>query len=206
MEGDLLEVSLDETQELWRILETMPPTLLQAEAMERVVQYMQRQRQQHTNPLPTSGAEDSNDSLMVQNSPNSNSNSGGATGSASNSGRNKKRRSNDTGGNSAVPRKKQSTPKQTPGKKGSAAAARKSDAKASPAASTTPVRMPMPRISRPTAVIRTPVQDQVVAILRRRRPHPARRTKSESAPQPQPPIITTTIIITARTIATAVPI
>lgn len=138
MEGDLLEVSLDETQELWRILETMPPTLLQAEAMERVVQYMQRQRQQHTNPLPTSGAEDSNDSLMVQNSPNSNSNSGGATGSASNSGRNKKRRSNDTGGNSAVPRKKQSTPKQTPGKKGSAAAARKSDAKASPAASTTP--------------------------------------------------------------------
>ncbi|XP_002038026.2 lysine-specific demethylase lid [Drosophila sechellia] len=138
MEGDLLEVSLDETLELWRILETMPPTLLQAEAMERVFQYMQRQRQQHTNPQPTSGAEDSNDSLMVQNSPNSNSNSGGATGSASNSGRNKKRRSNDAGGNSAVPRKKQSTPKQTPGKKGSAAAARKSDAKASPAASTTP--------------------------------------------------------------------
>jgi len=37
-----------------------------------------------------------------------------------------------------VPRKKQNTPKQTPAKKGSAAAGRKSDAKTSPAASTTP--------------------------------------------------------------------
>ncbi|KAH8342773.1 hypothetical protein KR084_012816 [Drosophila pseudotakahashii] len=138
MEGDLLEVSLDETLELWRILETMPPTLLQTEAMQRVAQHLQRQRQQQPNPLPTSGAEDSNDSLLVQNSPNSNSNSGGATASASNSGRNKKRRSNDASGNSAVPRKKQNTPKQTPAKKGSATAGRKSDAKASPAASTTP--------------------------------------------------------------------
>ncbi|XP_017041263.1 lysine-specific demethylase lid [Drosophila ficusphila] len=137
MEGDLLEVSLDETLELWRILETMPPTLLQAEAIERVAQYLQRQRQQHTNPLPTSGAEDSNDSLLMQNT-NSNSNSGGTTASASNSGRNKKRRSNDTSGNSAVPRKKQNTPKQTPAKKGSTAAGRKSDAKASPVASATP--------------------------------------------------------------------
>ncbi|XP_037731613.1 lysine-specific demethylase lid [Drosophila subpulchrella] len=138
MEGDLLEVSLDETLELWRILETMPPTLLQAEAMERVAHHMQRNRQQHSNPLPTSGGEDSNDSLLVQNSPNSNSNSAGVTASASNSGRNKKRRSNDTSSNTAVPRKKQNTPKQTPAKKGSAAAGRKSDAKASPAASATP--------------------------------------------------------------------
>lgn len=146
MEGDLLEVSLDETHELWRILETMPPTLLEAEAMERVAMHLQRQRQQPPpNPLATnSGAEDSNDSLLVQNSsPNSNSNSGGATASANNNnnnngGRNKnKRRSNDASGNSAVPRKKQNTPKQTPGKKGTGATAgRKSDAsKASPAAS-----------------------------------------------------------------------
>ncbi|XP_017023940.1 lysine-specific demethylase 5 [Drosophila kikkawai] len=150
MEGDLLEVSLDETYELWRILETMPPTLLEAEAIERVAMHLQRQRQQPppANPLnATSGAEDSNDSLLVQNSsPNSNSNSGGATASANtnnnnnnNNGRNKnKRRSNDASGNTAVPRKKQNTPKQTPGKKGTGATAagRKSDAsKASPAAS-----------------------------------------------------------------------
>ncbi|XP_068151533.1 lysine-specific demethylase 5 isoform X2 [Drosophila tropicalis] len=137
MEGDLLEVSLDETQELWRILETIPPTQLQAEALNRVAQHVQRQRQQQTHPtLATSssihsGPEDSNDSLLVQNSPNSQ--SGGATGAGSGAGgRNKKRRSNDaSGANAAVPRKKQNTPKQTPNKKGAATAAgRKSDAKA----------------------------------------------------------------------------
>ncbi|XP_016954211.1 lysine-specific demethylase lid [Drosophila biarmipes] len=134
MEGDLLEVSLDETFELWRILETMPPTSLEVEALEHVAQHLQRKRQQHTTPLPTSGAEDSNDSLLVQNSPNSTSNSGGVTASASSSGRNKKRRSNDTSGNSAVPRKRQNTPKQISAKKGPAAPGRKSDSKASPAA------------------------------------------------------------------------
>ncbi|EDV31945.1 uncharacterized protein Dana_GF14289 [Drosophila ananassae] len=138
MEGDLLEVSLDETMELWRILATMPPTLQEVEAMDRVAQHLQRQQQQQTSQsLVNSGAEDSNDSLLVQNSPNSNSNSGSAAPASANSGgRNKKRRSNDTSGNAAVPRKKQSTPKQTPGKKGPAAtgAGRKSDSKAVPAA------------------------------------------------------------------------
>ncbi|XP_034472196.1 lysine-specific demethylase lid [Drosophila innubila] len=143
MEGDLLEVSLDETQELWRILETMPPTILQAEARSRVAQHMQqlqqqqRQQQSSTITAPTvassssihSGAEDSNDSLLVQNSPSP----GTATatgGSGVPGARNKKRRSNDaSGGNAAVPRKKQNTPKQTPGKKSTAL--RKSDSKAS---------------------------------------------------------------------------
>ncbi|KAH8413971.1 hypothetical protein KR009_009427 [Drosophila setifemur] len=74
MEGDLLEVSLNETQDLWRILETMPPTLLEAEAIERVAQHLQRHRQQQPpQPLANSGGEDSNDSLVMQNSPNSNS-------------------------------------------------------------------------------------------------------------------------------------
>ncbi|KAH8298131.1 hypothetical protein KR018_007096 [Drosophila ironensis] len=144
MEGDLLEVSLDETHELWRILATMPPTLLEVEAMERVSQHLQRQQQQASQILANSGAEDSNDSLLVQNSPNSNSNSGSAVAPSTNSGsgggggggRNKKRRSNDASGNAAVPRKKQSTPKQTPGKKGASAtgAGRKSDSKAAAAA------------------------------------------------------------------------
>ncbi|KAH8324886.1 hypothetical protein KR074_011199 [Drosophila pseudoananassae] len=136
MEGDLLEVSLDETLELWRILATMPPTLQEVEAMERVAQHLQRQQQQQpSQSLVNSGAEDSNDSLLVQNSPNSNSGSA-APASATGGGRNKKRRSNDTSGNSAVPRKKQSTPKQTPGKKGPSATGpgRKSDSKAVPAA------------------------------------------------------------------------
>ncbi|BFF93464.1 lysine-specific demethylase lid [Drosophila madeirensis] len=146
MEGDLLEVSLDETLELWRILETMPPTMLQAEANNRVAQHLQRQRQQPTSLPPASssihsGAEDSNDSLLVQNSPNSNSNNSSSTPATNtpNNGRNKKRRSNDaSGGNAAVPRKKQNTPKQTPSKKnaggGGAAANRKSESKTTAAA------------------------------------------------------------------------
>ncbi|XP_030377901.1 lysine-specific demethylase lid isoform X2 [Scaptodrosophila lebanonensis] len=123
MEGDLLEVSLDETHELWRILETMPPTMLQAQAMARVAQHLQRQRQQQQQQLtaPTSsinsGAEDSNDSLLVQSSPNS----GG------NSKTSKKRRSNDATGNCPVPRKKNNTPKQTAKKQ-----TRKSESKAQP--------------------------------------------------------------------------
>ncbi|XP_030240080.1 lysine-specific demethylase lid [Drosophila navojoa] len=136
MEGDLLEVSLDETQELWRILETLPPTPLQAEAKARVAQYLQQHRQQQPSQTTAStltnassvnsGAEDSNDSLLVQNSP-----SPGAGSGASPAVRNKKRRSNDaSSANVAVPRKKQNTPKQTPGKK-TPAAVRKSDSKAS---------------------------------------------------------------------------
>ncbi|KAL7740654.1 hypothetical protein ACLKA6_000028 [Drosophila palustris] len=139
MEGDLLEVSLDETLELWRILETMPPTTLQSEAKARVAQHLQQQqlRQQQQQSSTTtattvassssihSGAEDSNDSLLVQNSPSPGTGASGVHGA-----RNKKRRSNDaSGANAAVPRKKQSTPKQTPGKK--SAALRKSDSKAS---------------------------------------------------------------------------
>ncbi|XP_030555130.1 lysine-specific demethylase lid [Drosophila novamexicana] len=139
MEGDLLEVSLDETQELWRILETMPPTTLQAEAKSRVAQHLQQHRQQQQQIQATtgtlvatatssihSGAEDSNDSLLVQNSPSPGAGSGAAQAAV----RNKKRRSNDaSSANVAVPRKKQNTPKQTPGKKSQAV--RKSDSKAS---------------------------------------------------------------------------
>ncbi|XP_062141947.1 lysine-specific demethylase 5 [Drosophila sulfurigaster albostrigata] len=152
MEGDLLEVSLDETQELWRILETMPPSKLQAEAKARVLQHLQqqqqqRQQQQQQQPSSTtitpnntvassssihSGAEDSNDSLLVQNSPSpgTGSGNGGNAGNVHGGARSKKRRSNDaSSGNAAVPRKKQNTPKQTPGKK--SATLRKSDSKAS---------------------------------------------------------------------------
>ncbi|KAH8263513.1 hypothetical protein KR044_010040 [Drosophila immigrans] len=147
MEGDLLEVSLDETQELWRILETMPPSKLQAEAKARVLQHLQQQQQRQlqqpqqqpssTTSTPNnnnnntvassssihSGAEDSNDSLLVQNSPSPGTVPGGGA-------RSKKRRSNDaSSANAAVPRKKQNTPKQTPAKKSTAL--RKSDSKAS---------------------------------------------------------------------------
>ncbi|ALC38767.1 lid [Drosophila busckii] len=136
MEGDLLEVSLDESQELWRILETQPPSAVQAEAKARVAQHMQQLRltlqssgaSTATPSAMGSGAEDSNDSLLVQNSPSPG--SGSLTGPPTNK-NNKKRRSNDANsGAVAVPRKKQSTPKQTPGKK-SGGGVRKSDTKAS---------------------------------------------------------------------------
>lgn len=213
MEGDLLEVSLDETHELWRILETMPPTLLEAEAMERVAMHLQRQRQQPPpNPLATnSGAEDSNDSLLVQNSsPNSNSNSGGATASANNNnnnngGRNKnKRRSNDASGNSAVPRKKQNTPKQTPGKKervqqrDARVMPRRHRQQRLPRASLSP--MPMRRTSRPMAATPTPIREQQLGEPRLQ-PLQALRTRSASASPQQPPPPTTTTTPTP-TIAT----
>lgn len=152
MEGDLLEVSLDETLDLWRILETMPPTMLQADAKARVAQCLQQQQQQQqlqqavatavaaSASSVNSGAEDSNDSLLVQNSPspgvganaatggvgntNSTNTTGGGGGStgggaaAPRGGGNKKRRSNDAStGNAAVPRKKSQAPKQAQGKK-----------------------------------------------------------------------------------------
>lgn len=130
MEGDLLEVSLDESHELWRILSAVQPAC-NSEAAEMVKQV---QRQQKLHPPPpsslNSAAEDSNDSLLVQSSPNSNNGSlSGRQANAQNStttGGNKKRRSLDPATGCPVPRKKTSTPnKQPPSAK---KAGRKSDA------------------------------------------------------------------------------
>ncbi|XP_037927459.1 lysine-specific demethylase lid isoform X2 [Teleopsis dalmanni] len=101
MEGDLLEVSLDESQELWRLLSAVQPTKT-TEAATLVEQHQIKQKNMQSISNANSAAEDSNDSLQVQSSPNSNS------GSAS--GRNhttvKKRRTIDPVTGCPVPRKK----------------------------------------------------------------------------------------------------
>uniref|UniRef100_A0A1I8PMS0 [histone H3]-trimethyl-L-lysine(4) demethylase n=1 Tax=Stomoxys calcitrans TaxID=35570 RepID=A0A1I8PMS0_STOCA len=110
MEGDLLEVSLDESYEIWRVLSVVRPPNSELERHQ-----LSLKQQTHNQPKPpssvNSAAEDSNDSLLVQSSPNSTSNSG--------SGRNssaaiKKRRSLEPATGCPIPRKKVATPnKQT---------------------------------------------------------------------------------------------
>ncbi|XP_005179423.1 lysine-specific demethylase 5 isoform X2 [Musca domestica] len=111
MEGDLLEVSLDESQELWRVLSAVQPCN-NSEAAILVEQHQSMLKQQnHNQPKPpssvNSAAEDSNDSLLVQSSPNSTSNSGNGRTSSSSV---KKRRSLDPATGCPVPRKKIVTP------------------------------------------------------------------------------------------------
>ncbi|XP_004519341.1 lysine-specific demethylase lid isoform X1 [Ceratitis capitata] len=106
MEGDLLEVSLDESQELWRILAAIQP-IGAAEATALQKQHQLQQKQQ-TRSNVNSAAEDSNDSLLVQSSPNSNS---GSFIMRTPSGNIKKRRSLEPLNSSCpLPRKKTATP------------------------------------------------------------------------------------------------
>lgn len=112
MEGDLLEVSLDESQELWRVLSTVqPPQPSEAAALVEQHQSMLKQNQQHQQAPSSvnSAAEDSNDSLLVQSSPNSTSNSGSGNGRNS-ANTIKKRRTIDPTTGCPVPRKKIATP------------------------------------------------------------------------------------------------
>ncbi|XP_065358333.1 lysine-specific demethylase 5 [Calliphora vicina] len=114
MEGDLLEVSLDESQELWRVLSTVQPAQ-PSEAATLVEQHqsmLKQQNQQHPQPPSSvnSAAEDSNDSLLVQSSPNSTSNSVGSGNGRSSASVVKKRRSLDPTTGCPVPRKKIATP------------------------------------------------------------------------------------------------
>lgn len=135
MEGDLLEVSLDESHELWRVISTVQPTTpSEASALVEQHQTMMKQQQQQQPPSSVnSAAEDSNDSLLVQSSPNSTSNSG------SGNGRNsanvvKKRRSLDPTTGCPVPRKKIATPnKQTTSSAASNTASAKKSARKSDA-------------------------------------------------------------------------
>uniref|UniRef100_A0A1B0AWY0 [histone H3]-trimethyl-L-lysine(4) demethylase n=1 Tax=Glossina palpalis gambiensis TaxID=67801 RepID=A0A1B0AWY0_9MUSC len=110
MEGDLLEVSLDESQEIWRILSTMQPTTnTEAIALVEQTQLLRKQQQQQhlsqSDLSINSAAEDSNDSLLVQSSPNSNSNSGSVSGRTSIIAV-KKRRPLDSSTGCPLPRKK----------------------------------------------------------------------------------------------------
>lgn len=113
MEGDLLEVSLDESLELWRILSAVQPLATsEAAALVEQHQLMVKQRSQNQPQPPSSvnsAAEDSNDSLLVQSSPNSTSNSGSGSGRNS-SNAVKKRRSIDPNTGCPLPRKKIATP------------------------------------------------------------------------------------------------
>ncbi|XP_054741421.1 lysine-specific demethylase lid [Anastrepha obliqua] len=108
MEGDLLEVSLDESQELWRILSAIQPVCAaEAAALQKQHQIKQKQTVQSTSNV-NSAAEDSNDSLLVQSSPNSNS---GSLSGRTPIGGNKKRRSLEPVTNSCpMQRKKTATP------------------------------------------------------------------------------------------------
>lgn len=113
MEGDLLEVSLDESLELWRVLSSVQPAQ-PSEAAALVEQHqsmIKQQNQQNQQPTSSvnSAAEDSNDSLLVQSSPNSTSNSGSGNGRHSTNVI-KKRRSLDPTTGCPVPRKKMNTP------------------------------------------------------------------------------------------------
>ncbi|XP_053961307.1 lysine-specific demethylase lid [Anastrepha ludens] len=108
MEGDLLEVSLDESQELWRILSAIQPVCAaEAAALQKQHQIKQKQTVQSTSNV-NSAAEDSNDSLLVQSSPNSNS---GSLSGRTPTGGNKKRRSLEPVTSSCpMQRKKTATP------------------------------------------------------------------------------------------------
>lgn len=110
MEGDLLEVSLDESQELWRVLSIVQPNNSEAAALVEQHQIMLKQQNHNQPKAPSSvnsAAEDSNDSLLVQSSPNSTSNSGNGRSSSTTI---KKRRSLDPATGCPVPRKKIATP------------------------------------------------------------------------------------------------
>ncbi|XP_018798279.1 PREDICTED: lysine-specific demethylase lid isoform X1 [Bactrocera latifrons] len=107
MEGDLLEVSLDESLELWRILSAIQPICAAEAAALQKQHQIQKQSVQQTSNV-NSAAEDSNDSLLVQSSPNSNS---GSVSARNPTGANKKRRSLEPLNSSCpLPRKKTGTP------------------------------------------------------------------------------------------------
>ncbi|XP_067622183.1 lysine-specific demethylase 5 [Eurosta solidaginis] len=108
MEGDLLEVSLDESMELWRILSAIQPMCAaEATALQMQHQTQQKETVQLTSNV-NSAAEDSNDSLLVQSSPNSNS---GSTCGPNTTTFNKKRGSLDPINISCqLPRKKTAVP------------------------------------------------------------------------------------------------
>lgn len=121
MEGNLMEVSLDEIVEVWRLISCFQPNN-NSEAAMLVERYKQANSNKRQNQILQNSAtsnlnfslDDSNDSLLTQSSPGSSMSGGGGSSSKGNtSGSMNKRRYLDTASTGSIPRKKLASSSQT---------------------------------------------------------------------------------------------